>query len=98
MPNARLRGLRAVTLVAALLALPMAPAAGQARPAGPISPAPAGGASSAAGADQVLLITGDRLLAVPGAPVAIIAGQHPVVTLSAVSCLGHGRRIRARNR
>jgi hypothetical protein len=86
MPNARLRGLRAVTLVVALLALPMAPAAGQSRPAGPISPAPAGGASSAAGADQVLLITGDRLLAVPGAPVAIIAGQHPVVALTAVSC------------
>jgi hypothetical protein len=86
MPHARLRGLRAATLTAALLALPITPAAGQARPAGPISPAPAGGASSAARPAQVLLITGDRLLALPGAPAAIIAGHHPVAFLSAVSC------------
>jgi hypothetical protein len=86
MPHARPRALRAVALATALFVLPMAPAAGQARSSGHVSPAPASGARGAASAAQVLLITGQRLSAVPGSSDAIVAGQHSYAFLSAASC------------
>ena len=73
-----LRGLPAATLAAALLASSAGPAAGQARAASPPAPArPASltGAGAPARPAPVLLITGDRLLVVPGSPGAAAVRQ-----------------------